>query len=50
MDGDDKDKIIAMQRKKIEELSKENGVLKMEIALLHYENSEQKKAKKSPVL
>ncbi len=50
MDQNDKDKIIALQRKKIEELNKEIGVLKMEIALLHHEKSQQKKALKTPVL
>lgn len=47
---EDKDKIIALQRKKIEELSREIGALKMENALLNHEKSELKKAQKTPVL
>lgn len=50
MDGEDKDKIIALQRKKIEELSKKVSALEQDITLLHHEKSQQKKAKKSPAL
>lgn len=46
----DKDKTIALQRKKIEELNRENGVLKMENALLNHEISELKMGEKCPVL
>lgn len=35
---EDKDKIIALQRKKIEELSKKNNALEQENALLKFEN------------
>lgn len=48
--NEDKDRMIALQRKKIEELSKENGILKMEIALLEHEIKELKKAEKQPAL
>lgn len=47
---EDKDKIIALQRKKIEEMNKEIGVLKLEIALLKHEKKEQKKGEKRPAL
>lgn len=50
MDQDDKDKIIALQRKKIEELSRKVSALEQEITLLYHEKKEQKKAKKSPAL
>lgn len=47
---EDKDKIIVLQQKKIEKLSKENGVLKMEIAVLNHEISELKKVINTPAL
>ncbi|SFK98760.1 hypothetical protein [Proteiniphilum acetatigenes] len=47
---EDKDKIITLQRKKIEELSKKVNALEQEVALLHHEKTEQKKATKSPAL
>ena len=40
---EDKDKIIAFQRKKIEELSKKINALEQEIALLHHQKTEQKR-------
>ncbi|NLO70251.1 MAG: hypothetical protein GX102_04775 [Porphyromonadaceae bacterium] len=46
----EKDKIIAMQRKKIEELSKKVSAMEQEIELLKHEKSTQKKVKKSPSL
>lgn len=47
---EDKDKIITLQRKKIEEMNKEIGVLKLEIALLQHEKRAQKKGEKRPAL
>lgn len=47
MDQSDKDKAIALQRKKIEELSREIGVLKMENALLNHEIAALKKDSKN---
>lgn len=48
MDQDDKDKIIALQRKKIEELSRKVSALEQEITLLHHEKKEQKRRKNRP--
>jgi outer membrane murein-binding lipoprotein Lpp len=50
MDQIDKDKIIALQRQKIEDLSIKVNALEQEVALLHHEIKQQKKAKKSPTL
>ena len=47
---DDKDKIIILQRKKIEELYKKINALEQENALLNYEKKQQKKGEKRPAL
>lgn len=48
--GDDKDKIIALQRKKIEELNRKISALEQENALLSDEISRFKKAKNKSAL
>ena len=47
---DEKDIIIALQRKKIEELSKKISALKQENALLSFENFAKKKPVRKPHL
>lgn len=47
---DDKDKIIALQRKQIEKLCSKVTALEQEIALLEYEKKQFKKSKKRTVL
>lgn len=42
----DKDKIIALQRKKIEELSKKNNALEQENALLNFQLLSKKRGNK----
>lgn len=44
---EDKDKIIALQRKKIEELSKKNNALEQENALLKHEEDRKNEVKKT---
>lgn len=44
--AEDKDKIIALQRKKIEELSKKNNALEQENALLNMQLLAKKRSKK----
>lgn len=47
---DDKDKIIALQRKKIEELSRKISALEQENVLLSFENLTKKKQVRKPHL